>query len=933
MQIEGFMVSLNCWFDKSFHYHPSSLKSFKIIPYVKNLDISDYPKWFKDSLCWNFSKFVGQEMPESLLESQFPIWKLFSGKDMQKIRSMFTRNDRTVKKVTILWDLLQCKSLCYQVPESFKIKALEKHRSTMGKAPPMVREDLLQEIREFIVPWVEETFLSYDNITKVPNRHSNYEMTRREGGNFGYFKKNNRITSNPYLQFDKQERFDPIVIHLEGPPGYGKSALIKKICHKIQEQFGINIPNYESYGPEVYARSAATDHWDGYTNQMITIVDDFAFDCNKASKVTIEKSSLAEFIQLTSDVDYIVPMADLRDKGRKFTSKFLILSSNNGIDSCMNVLASCPKALARRLNPTYRIMEKFSDNFLKLEFNDYGFDCPEITLKRDHDLSYEFRTNRKIHRVNDIVLSALNSYIERRERFQGYSNWIQPISCLSNGISLGLKCKAFPPRDIPKVRACVVMDPLKARIITSPEAETYCLKPLQLAMFNALKRWDCFEPCFNPDYTLDKLKCPLKEDEYLLSGDYSAATDNLNYYVSQICMQSLAERFEDSYPMVSRWIRYEGQKHLIEYPKFANLPEVFQENGQLMGSLLSFPILTILNSFTICKATGCSLDSVPALLHGDDIAAKVTLNQFNQWSSIANEIGLSLSKGKNYISKEFISIDSQLFTNDIGIRKEITGKFKLVSRTEKDEFTCDRAMKNGFTKEQIRRYCSEQLSKTCRSLDIPIDYGGLGESESFPDRPLTLHEKVVYLASYELKGEVKQVCENVAMVEKSIVNLLKLPRFQNSDIFSDDEKEISFEKDLRKKCTEIHKRIRKSVKFASFVKEMRLPEYRPITLMKRIPVRCDKEYARTTVQRIQDAKLNLYPRNSDLSRYQIQQENLISNGFIRPKSHVQRCIEKVNSSGNLGRVVFSKSKNNSLLRNLKNATTTLMKITDSLNLV
>jgi hypothetical protein len=561
---------------------------------------------------------------------------------------------------------------------------------------------------------------------------------------------------------------------------------------------------------------------------------------------------------MCSDMPYQLNMAHLKDKGKQFTSKFLILSSNKGMEVCSSFNCADTRALSRRISPTFELGKRFGTVFkthviqpewkcVDSKYTKWTSEASEI-VSAHPDLN-EFVTQKEIIRY------ATNEYL-KRQSFWSENCWKQVISHFRED-NLSLDCRLKPPENpLPRVRACVVVESLKARIITTPEAESYCLKPLQMAMFKALQKWKCFEPCWNPDYDLSQLG-PITPDKWLLSGDYSSATDNLNYHASQAVMETLKEEFRDL-PHVQDWISYEGQKHLVEYGSKTGIPDVVQENGQLMGSLLSFPILSLLNSFTICEPLNCDLESVPALFHGDDIAAQLTSEQISSWKSTAELIGLSLSVGKNYQSKDYVSIDSQLFTRvDKEMIRQKTGKFKLISRNKDQTLVCDKAILNGFNKRQIRTYCSEQLSGTVRSLDIPTEYGGLGIQDEFPDRPITIHEKIVYLSLLEMKSRVKNLTGNLYMVEKGTAAFLKLEKGSHHDI-EDDEDRINDELELRRQCTRLHRRFGKYSGFAKFLKGMELPRLRPLSTIKSVITRCaDMDLG--DLKRVQAARLNVLP--------------------------------------------------------------------------
>lgn len=839
-QIRGFTRCLQIWFEREFRKDTQSSHIFqKLTTMFSGKDISLYPKIFKDLLAWNFSWFAHQDLPDVKHDiSKTKIWNLFRTYDRKMIQSRLTSSKRLTRKLTTLWSLLQCKSIAEKVPDSFIREALLKHRETVSRNPEMVSDELKSEIRQFIRPFVEETVRCYRRNPKtlLPNKHSCIESTRKNGGNRGYYLHNgpngaSLFSSSINRTFNKSDRFDPVVIHIEGPAGCGKSTATRKICQMIEKRFGIQSNRFDGMGREVYSRSGATDHWDGYQRQLITVIDDFGFEGSQsASSTGGRQTTFGELIQMCSDVDFVLPMAELKNKGMKFTSKFVILSSNHGRNNCGTIDGTDHVAFCRRISPTWlmdrqRRFKKVVCDTTNLEMNQVksnSYAVPDWTFEDDDD-SY------RRYDVEDIVNYAISKYDERYDHYQtfgnpeGCFNWKQVI-CEEEGSNLSIRLKANPPKDENPVRVSVVQDPLKARIITIPSADTFCLKTVQKAMFNALKRWNCFEPCWHPEYSMEQLRW--EKGNLLLSGDYTSATDGLNFFVSQIVIEELAHQFKKVDPKFANWILYEGGKHLVHYPKNHGIDPVFQINGQLMGSLLSFPILTILNAFTLCKATGTSLETVKGLFHGDDIAAALrNREEFEKWKAIAGQIGLELSIGKNYLSDRFLSIDSQLFVRNLRtnrLEKQKTGKLKLIYRKRSKNLTVFNAMEQGFSIDLIKRYAGDLLKKTPRSLRIPVSHGGLANEWSIDPKDASLHEKLCYLAQVELKSGVKDIAPGLVQVDRRTAEMLSLTEVKSVTVDDEGDDEVDFEERLRNKISRIRRRLRLSRDFAHYVKIMNL---------------------------------------------------------------------------------------------------------------
>jgi len=745
----------------------------------KDVNLVDLPKWFKFQLTFNFSKLQGQELPEGPEEWRHDIVEFFTKPAVRYLKTIFniTTRKHQNRRHILLWNLLQCKTVSNTVPKCFIELAYKKHAETMGKTSPTVNSELLSEFRNFIQPLISETVKRFSNKTNYPSNHATFGAARHEGGLRSQIL--SLIDNKAYLNDWPGERIDPIVIHLTGAPGLGKSYMIEQICKELGTYFGLCTKDYLSY---TFYRSAATKHWDGYRNQLISIIDDIGFEAPQKDSIS---DSLSELIQLCSDCQYTVPMADLREKGRKFTSKFLIITSNLLGNHTYNSAFADPRALHRRISPAY----VFTGKNRSAHINGFKFimcssQCPTLSLSHETEGAplnngpwQKFETNSN---VKSICVDAICRYQQRMEK-DHLKTYTQIIQKADTDVGYAIHWnRNIPDGDalpLNEVKTHAIAEPLKVRMITKPQAHAYALKPVQKAMFTALSKYKCFEPCSNPNYDLTNLG-EIDEAKILLSGDYTNATDDLNFNISQIAIEELSKAFESS-PFLSSLIKWEGGEHLVHYPEWTGLSPVLQSNGQLMGSLLSFPILCWVNAFTLCKATGKNLEEVPALFHGDDIAAQITLEEFHEWKQIASQVGLSLSVGKNYVSKNFISIDSQLFTVQEtskkmkSLIKQTTGKFRLVRRTDDNEMTVVEALKNGFTKELIRKYNSQQLAKSIRSLEVGVEYGGLG-LETNSDRPYTLYDRLIYYTMLKNMFKVESLGNNLYRVNKRIAKFLKL---------------------------------------------------------------------------------------------------------------------------------------------------------------
>jgi hypothetical protein len=257
--------------------------------------------------------------------------------------------------------------------------------------------------------------------------------------------------------------------------------------------------------------------------------------------------------------------------------------------------------------------------------------------------------------------------------------------------------------------ACV-LEPLKVRVLTKCEAvPQHLCRPLQKFLWNSLVQFPCFHLIgktvdtmdiddmlelasinelgnwkeFSPDsYVANALNSKFWKGRLIVSGDYSAATDGLNPFLSFTLMEKICERLHVPHEYMVLCQKVLGNQE-IEYPDSSGLPPITQVRGQLMGSILSFPILCMLNSLTYILAhtetrkkfleaarqpsmshPDCRrlVAELPILINGDDILFTSDMETYQRWCRILKHIGFNRSLGKNLVSHRICTINSTLFS-------------------------------------------------------------------------------------------------------------------------------------------------------------------------------------------------------------------------------------------------------------------------------
>jgi hypothetical protein len=258
-----------------------------------------------------------------------------------------------------------------------------------------------------------------------------------------------------------------------------------------------------------------------------------------------------------------------------------------------------------------------------------------------------------------------------------------------------------PGRNIePRVAPSCVIEPLKVRIITKPQVGVFArIRMFQKQLWNFLANHKSgYFDLIGESLTRTKLWkivhgwTPGKK---FCSGDYSAATDNLKSYITERIMKFLFNKVycqdDDAYEeCMESMLHNTIEIYDTAFPKdkFLHLKELGkdftsayvnkvlgdtpreykQQNGQLMGNVLSFPILCVANylayhiSVEIEQKRRLPLWKVPeVLINGDDILFMTDDHHYLTWKIVIETFGFFASQGKNLLSDRVLQINSKLF--------------------------------------------------------------------------------------------------------------------------------------------------------------------------------------------------------------------------------------------------------------------------------
>lgn len=222
-----------------------------------------------------------------------------------------------------------------------------------------------------------------------------------------------------------------------------------------------------------------------------------------------------------------------------------------------------------------------------------------------------------------------------------------------------------------------ILEPLKVRTITKSSLYNNALFPeIQKQLWGGLQRFPQFRLTGEKMTTahLESIDsevhdCVPDPEVYSqwCSGDYSAATDNLHMDCTEAALFSASGDLN----LTSSLMQYNLCSQAISYRnsfKGIREPEDFvQTNGQLMGSIFSFPFLCCINLAVYRAAwekhTGkiFKIHQLPVRVNGDDILFRTNAEFQARWEGLISQVGFEKSVGKNFVSEKFCTVNSMLF--------------------------------------------------------------------------------------------------------------------------------------------------------------------------------------------------------------------------------------------------------------------------------
>jgi len=234
--------------------------------------------------------------------------------------------------------------------------------------------------------------------------------------------------------------------------------------------------------------------------------------------------------------------------------------------------------------------------------------------------------------------------------------WQKLLRCLLEAMEMDLEgdFENFP------VAATGLTEPLKVRIVTKANWFLQLLSPVQKAWHSRMREHPIYELIGGADVESSLSGLHLKKGEYVVSGDYSAATDNIYLEYTEEAARAMLEYTQFRLPP-----GLERFETLLRQLALGTLTRSFLDlkgaapvritRGQMMGHILSFPLLCIINRSASCLAIPRSRFMK---INGDDVIFPAKKPEYRQWKRATSLVGLEFSVGKNYFSRDLALVNS-----------------------------------------------------------------------------------------------------------------------------------------------------------------------------------------------------------------------------------------------------------------------------------
>jgi hypothetical protein len=219
-----------------------------------------------------------------------------------------------------------------------------------------------------------------------------------------------------------------------------------------------------------------------------------------------------------------------------------------------------------------------------------------------------------------------------------------------------------------EIAPAAIAEPLKVRIVTRSSWVLQLLKPIQEAWHSTMRRDPIYQLIGGTPVAMAIRPLRLEKGQKFVSGDYESATDRIHLHYTKFALHAMLDRTDFRFPKLActedlpslvGWLRRLCEHSFTQI--YIGSPDEMVQRGQMMGHILSFPLLCIINR-------SASVISIPRdrfmLVNGDDVLFAASKREYREWEMHTRHVGLKKSIGKNYYSNEIAMINSEVYTWD-----------------------------------------------------------------------------------------------------------------------------------------------------------------------------------------------------------------------------------------------------------------------------
>jgi len=269
-------------------------------------------------------------------------------------------------------------------------------------------------------------------------------------------------------------------------------------------------------------------------------------------------------------------------------------------------------------------------------------------------------------RVRELVSGWGKRLSSSRQKERGVSEWgggyADQNGCLEmtsfHGGTIAVSPSSYGINS--ELRLGVAKTKGKLRVVTMQSARVKrVLAPVHEALYDHISS---FGWCVRGDVQKEDFVSVVndqKPGESFISGDYTAATDNILPWVTETVTQVICEDPALTEEERGTMLSAVGELHL--WSKSRKTKYVLTRK-QMMGNLMSFPILCLINKacFDICCdiSFGSGAGRI-GRFNGDDCMFNGSRSFFSLWEKVTSTFGLVVNRQKTGVSDTWLDLNSQ----------------------------------------------------------------------------------------------------------------------------------------------------------------------------------------------------------------------------------------------------------------------------------